>query len=144
MAHGVRLGLVGANVCRGAVRANPEPGRERMLDDAELARLLNHLAASADVEARVLEFLLATGGRRGEVLAMRWADVNGGTWWTVPADVSKNGKAVRRPLNQAARDVLAGLDKRSDLVFDVTPADSRAGGKPRGRRSGSPTSRSMT
>jgi integrase len=122
IAHGVRLGLVGANVCRGAVRANSEPGRERLLDDSELARLLNHLAASPALEARVVEFLLATGGRKGEVLAMRWGDINGGAWWTVPAAVSKSGKAVRRPLNQAARDVLARLDRRGDLVFDVRPS----------------------
>ncbi len=134
MAHGVRLGLVGANVCRGAVRANPEPGRERLLDDAELGALLNHLAGSEDLEARVLEFLLSTGGRKGEVLAMRWGDLNGlpgasepggltrWQWWTVPAAVSKSGKAVRRPLNAAARDVLARLERRhgDDLVFGVT------------------------
>jgi integrase len=122
VAHGVRLGLVGANVCRGAVRANPEPGRERILDDPELARLLNHLAASPALEARVVEFLLASGGRKGEVLAMRWSDLNGDVWWTVPAAVSKSGKAVRRPLNQAARDVLARLDRRGGLVFDVSPS----------------------
>jgi integrase len=122
VAHGVRLGLIGSNVCRGAVRANPEPGRERMLDDPELARLLNHLAASPALEARVVEFLLASGGRKGEVLAMRWGDLNGGAWWTVPADVSKSGKAVRRPLNQAARDVLARLERCGDLVFDVSPS----------------------
>ena len=121
MAHGFRLGLVGANVCRGAVRANPEPGRELMLDDAKLARLLNRLAASPDVEARAVEFLLASGGRRGEVLALRWGDLNGGSWWTVPAAVSKSGKPVRRPLNQAARDVLAKLSRHhvDDLVFGV-------------------------
>jgi integrase len=120
VAHGVRLGLVGANVCRGAVRANPEPGRERTLDDAELARLLKHLAASPALEARVVEFLLASGGRKGEVLAMRWSDLNGDAWWTVPAAVSKSGKAVRRPLNQAARDVLARIDRRGGLVFNVS------------------------
>ena len=121
MAHGVRLGLIGGNVCRGAVRANPEPGRELMLDDAELTRLLNRLAASPDIEARAIEFLLASGGRRGEVLALRWGDLNGGSWWTVPAAVSKSGKPVRRPLNQAARDVLAKLSRHhvDDLVFGV-------------------------
>ena len=93
-----------------------------MLDDPELARLLNHLAASPALEARVIEFLLASGGRKGEVLAMRWGDLNGGAWWTVPADVSKSGRMVRRPLNQAARDVLAELNRRSDLVFDVSPS----------------------
>jgi integrase len=122
VAYGVRLGLVGANVCRGAVRTNPEPGRERMLDDPELARLLNHLAASPALEARVVEFLLASGGRKGEVLALCWGDLNGDAWWTVPADVSKSGRVVRRPLNQAARDVLARLDRRGDLVFDLSPS----------------------
>ena len=122
VARGVRLGLVEANVCRGAVRANPEPGRERTLGDAELARLLKHLAASPALEAHVVEFLLASGGRKGEVLAMRWSDLNGDAWWTVPAAVSKSGKAVRRPLNEAARDVLAQLERRGELVFDVSPS----------------------
>jgi integrase len=128
MAHGVRLGLIGVNPCRGAVRVNPEPGRERLLDDVELGRLLSHLAGCADLEARVVEFLLSSAGRVGETLAMRWRDLTAdGRWWIVPAEVSKSGKIVRRPLNQAARDILGRVERghADDPVFGV--AASRLG-----------------
>jgi integrase len=123
MSRAKELRLIAANPCQD-VKRYKEHGRERLLDDAELGALLNHLAGSEDLEARVLEFLLATGGRKGEVLAMRWQDLNGGSWWTVPAEVSKSRKVVRRPLNAAARDVLARLNRRhgDDLVFGVTPS----------------------
>jgi integrase len=122
LSHAERLGLVQANVARG-VRRNKEHARETTLDDTQLTRLLAHLAASPDLEARVIEFLLATGGRRGEALALRWADLNG-SWWTVPASVSKSRKIVRRPLNQAAQTVLAKLERRNDEVFS-TVTESR-------------------
>ncbi len=122
MSRAKELRLIAANPCQG-VKRYKEHGRERLLDDAELGALLSYLAGSEDLEARVLNFLLSTGGRKGEVLAMRWGDLNGGAWWTVPADVSKSRKVVRRPLNAAARDVLAKLARShgDDLVFGVKP-----------------------
>ena len=62
-----------------------EPGRERLLTDDELGRLIRYLAASAAIEARVVELLLATGARRGEALGMKWTEVDG-AWWRVPAE----------------------------------------------------------
>jgi integrase len=116
LSHAERLGLVQANAARGVKRV-PEHGRERVLADVELARLIAHLAASDAPEARVVELLLATGARRGEALAMRWSDVNGGSWWTVPANISKTKKTQRKPLNAAAQEVLARVERDTDLVF---------------------------
>jgi integrase len=104
------------NCARGAVRANEEESRERELSDDELRRLLIYLDASPDQEARAVEMLLATGARRGEVLALRWLVISG-VWWTIPASVSKSKKKVKKPLNQAALDVLARIERRPGRVF---------------------------
>jgi Arm DNA-binding domain len=83
MTHAEQLGLLAANPCRGVRRA-AEHARERDLDDHEIGRLVAYLAASHAPEARVIELLLATGARKGEVLRLQWSDLNGGSWWTVP------------------------------------------------------------
>ena len=116
LTHAAKCGLVRTNVAKGAVERHREDGRERTLTDDEIKALISRLDASPDIEARLVEFLLATGCRKGEALAMRWSDA-GGSWWTVPAAVSKSRKAVRRPLNAAAVDVLAKVERRGDLVF---------------------------
>jgi integrase len=116
LSHAEALGLIAANPCRGVKRA-PEHARERDLDDAELARLVAYLAAAAAPEARVIELLLATGARRGEVLSMRWQDLNGGNWWTIQASVSKTKKAQRKPLNGAALATLSLVEKGTAEVF---------------------------
>jgi integrase len=111
------LRLVTVNVAKGAVVRHKEHHRERTLSDAELKALIDALAASEAVEARLLEFLLATGARTGEVLAMRWSDIDG-VWWTIPAAISKTGKAVKRPLNEAALAVVAKVERKGALVFE--------------------------
>jgi integrase len=104
------------NVARGAAKLNREEGRERELSDAELGRLLAYLDASPDEEARLVELLLATGARKGEALAMRWSDISG-SWWTIPASVSKSRRQVKKPLNAAALAVLARIERRPGRVF---------------------------
>ena len=106
------------NVCRG-IKRHAEPGRERELSDAELARLISYLEAPPALEARLLELALATGARRGELLSMRWEDVNG-AWWTIPAERSKSRKRQRKPLSAAALAVLGRLDRRADPFAGVT------------------------
>ncbi|PYQ53820.1 MAG: hypothetical protein DMF78_08120 [Acidobacteria bacterium] len=67
--------------------------------------------------------MLVTAQRRGEVLSMRWRDVDG-AWWTIPTEVAKNGRSHRVPLSPQA---LAILDQLS------SPAILR--GSARARRS---------
>lgn len=117
LTHAAKRGLVAGSVARGAVTAHKEEGRERTLSDAELTALIGHLAASMLVEARMTEFLLATGCRKGEALAMRWSDISG-NWWTVPAAHSKSAKTVRRPLNEAALEIIGKVARRGGLVFE--------------------------
>jgi integrase len=105
------------NVARG-IKAHAEPGRERELSEQELARLISRLDRDPALEARLVEFLLATAARRGEALAARWCDVDlSAGWWTKPAATTKGKRTHRIPLNAAARAVLAKLDQRGDELF---------------------------
>jgi integrase len=79
-------------------------GRDRVLADEEIRTLWEGLdGVEADprtkgrgvVTAAAFRLILLTGQRPGEVLSMRWRDVEDGEWWVVPAEVAKNGEAAR-------------------------------------------------
>jgi integrase len=70
-----------------------------------------------------IRFLALTGFRRGEVLGLRWAEVDIGRR-TATLTETKTGKSVR-PLSHTACDLLSKLPRKGDLIF---PA-SRGGGQ---------------
>jgi integrase len=104
------------NPCKGIER-NDEAKRKRYLTSAELERLLKALAEHDDRDAAdIFRFLLLTGSRRGEVLAMRWADVEAGVW-TKPGATTKRRTEHVVPLSGPARQLLAARERTSDYVF---------------------------
>ena len=66
-------------------------------------------SAGATAPGQFLLMLLLTGARRGELLALRWSDVDleAGVW-TKPAEVTKQRKSHRLPLNPQAVEMLRG------------------------------------
>jgi integrase len=93
------------------VERNQEFKRERYLSAAELARLSEALAKYSDPQAaNVVRLLLLTGARSGEVLAMRWKDLDlEDGIWTKPGSTTKQKTTHRVPLSAPARQVLAEL-----------------------------------
>jgi integrase len=86
-----------SNPCRDVERY-PERQRARRLTAEELPRFVAALDKLVDeggtqTMADLLRVLLSTGQRRGNVYAMRWADLDlkSGTW-TIPGEVFKNGQ----------------------------------------------------
>ncbi|MNF65289.1 Prophage CP4-57 integrase [compost metagenome] len=72
-----------------------------------------------DVTRPMLEFLILTASRSGEVRGTRWAevDLNAGIW-TVPAERMKAKQPQRVPLPDRAIEILqAQQGKHDDLVF---------------------------
>ena len=64
--------------------------------------------------------------RGGEVRAMRWAYIDLETrWWTIPAEIAKNGLAHRVPLSPAAYDLLQQLEAAASSPW-VFPSPRRA------------------
>ena len=106
------------NPCKG-IQRNIENKRKRYLDGDELARLTEALSAYPDKQVvNILRLLLLTGARRGEVTAMRWADVSekeernpDGTVvhkviWTKPASTTKQKQDHVVPLSAPAAQLL--------------------------------------
>lgn len=106
------------NPARGIER-NPEQKRERYLTGDELVRLTAALAEHRDEQAaNIIRMLLLTGARRGEVLAMRWADLDlTAGIWTKPGSTTKQKTVHRVPLSAPARQLLAGIPQSGDFVF---------------------------
>ncbi|SMC28469.1 Integrase [Andreprevotia lacus DSM 23236] len=72
-----------------------------------------------DVTRVMLEFLILTASRSGEVRGMTWAEVDFAVAiWTVPAERMKAGIQHRVPLSCQALDILRGQEGQHDeLVF---------------------------
>jgi integrase len=112
-----RWGMIDRNPCKG-VEKNPEHKRKRYLSGDELTALTAALAKHPDQDtANVFRLLLLTGARRGEVLAMRWADIdlnvrlNDGTW-TKPGSTTKQKTDHTVALSAPARQLLSEIRER--------------------------------
>jgi integrase len=111
---GIRWNMRTDNPCKG-VDKNTEYRRRRYLSADELGRLVRALAAYPDRQmADIVRLLLLTGARRGEVLAMRWADVDLTTGlWTKPASSTKQKQDHEVPLAGPAQQLLSEIRERS-------------------------------
>jgi integrase len=112
------------------VERNVEEKRKRYLSGDELARLLKALAEYPNQKlANIFRLLLLSGARRGEVRAMKWADVDleKGVW-TKPASTTKQKSDHVVPLSAPARQLLSEIyaaqrGARSEWVFPSTRGD---------------------
>ncbi|MGC2413235.1 MAG: site-specific integrase [Stellaceae bacterium] len=92
------------------VKGNREDHHERFLSGEELDRLMMVLERRRDhrpdsVDAITLAAL--TGSRRGEILSMRWADVDlEGAVWVKPPELTKQRRPHRLTLSPQAVEVL--------------------------------------
>jgi integrase len=105
-----RWGMRDDNPAKG-IEKNTEHQRRRYLKSEELAALTKALAAHSDRQtANVIRLLLLTGARRGEVLSMRWADIDlSAGLWSKPASSTKQNKPHEVPLSAPARQLLAEI-----------------------------------
>ncbi len=116
------LGFTGANPCRG-VKPFKEESRDRFLQPAELPKFFAALKAEPNETVRDY-FLLAlfTGARRGNVRAMRWADIDlDQCQWRIVGKEAKAGKVLFIPLGPPAMAILRrrreAADKDAEFVL---------------------------
>ena len=86
------------------------------------------LAKRDGIGALALQFLILTATRSGEVLGMRWSEVDlTAKLWTIPAARMKGGKEHRVPLSDAALAVLAKAPRERDNAFVFIGAEKQNG-----------------
>jgi integrase len=98
----------------------PDQRRERRLRPGELDRLLEAARCCRNkLIAPVIRFALATGMRRGEILAMRWTDLNR-EQRSLLIPETKNGQSRTILLTSAALEVLKDRSDDNGPVFPIT------------------------
>lgn len=101
-----RIGYTGANPAAGVTKFHEEQ-RDRFLSGDDLKCFFEALAQEPILYQDFFNIALLTGARRGNVQAMRWADVNlDSGLWRIPGNVSKNGQVILVPLIPAVVDIL--------------------------------------
>lgn len=119
--------LVESSPCDGLSMPAPARQRDRVLTADEIRRFWKHLAGESVSVASQFRLRLLTGQRGGEVLTMRWADIDlQSAWWTIPAEFSKNKLPHRVPLPRPAVSLLVAQQeaaKGSAWVFPGPDAD---------------------
>lgn len=92
-------------------------GRTRRTTEDELTSL--RLACSHPLLWQIITVAIETGMRRGEIVNMRWADIE----WeagTLYIPVTKNGHPRTIPLTGMALEVLSSLPRTDECVFPMT------------------------
>ena len=119
LSHAKSDGLIEHNVALG-VKAPVSNERTRTITDDEIRAVWS----ASNVEGVRPELLAAvkvqllTGARAGEVLSMRWADINeAARCWIIPGAVAKNGRECLVPLSPQAWALIAAQSRDSALVF---------------------------
>lgn len=72
--HAVRWQLIARNPCDGVTSPRPTRREMRVIDEAGVRRLLE--AAEGTGHEALINLAISTGARQGELLALRWSDVD--------------------------------------------------------------------
>ena len=132
MHYAIARGHVETNPARG-IRRNPRTPRTRFLSREEIDRLLGVLdrqtRKSGREQADIVRLLLLTGCRRGEIMRLRWSEVDGDR--LLLADTKTGPRTV--PLNSRARRILERQPRRGSAFVFPSPRDPS---RPRGPQLG--------
>ena len=94
-------------------------GHHPALPYQDVAVFVGRLRESDSLAALALELCILTAARSGEILGMRWSEINlDERVWTLPPDRMKAGREHRVPLSERAVAILRQLAIRTgDFVF---------------------------
>jgi integrase len=109
-----------ANPVRQITLPEAQRPRERRLAEDEGNRLTSAATASAWYLHPLISLAIETGMRRGELLSIRWKDIDLSTR-TIRVLKTKNGYPRTVPLTPGAIHTLSVIAKTEDRVFPVTP-----------------------
>ncbi len=92
--------------------------RERVLTDAELATVLPQARKTPYPFGAIVELLILTGQRRGEIGALRWEWIDEeAKTISLPSTITKNRRAHTFPYGELASAVLTNIPRLNEYVF---------------------------
>ncbi|MEA2897867.1 MAG: hypothetical protein QOJ84_3482, partial [Bradyrhizobium sp.] len=101
-------------------------GHHAAMSYEDLAAFVAKLRKREATSALALELCILTAARSGEILGMRWSEIDlDQKIWTVPADRMKAGREHRVPLSSRAATILRQLEKlkAGEFVFSGQARD---------------------
>jgi integrase len=118
--------IVTASPVAGIRAPTREVARDRVLEPDELAALWRASEALQWPFGPIVQLLAVTAARKGEVVYMRWHDLDlGRRLWVVPKERNKASRRHEIPLSDLALEIIAGLPHIGDgLVFPSRKAGS--------------------
>ncbi len=123
-----------ANPVIGVKKPTKETTRDRVLTDDEIRRIWEACSTQNAYVCAWFRLRLVTAQRGGELLQMRWQDIDPKShFWTIPAEFVKNAHGHRVYLNETARKVLEDVPRDDDAVW-VFPKSRMGDYKHVGRR----------
>ncbi len=110
-------------VRHGYLVASPVPplrystvSRSRILSDEELSAVWKRAGEVGYPFGTMVQLLILTGQRRGEIAALRRSWVSADTI-TFPASITKNKREHRIPIGKRTREILEGIPGEADMYF---------------------------
>jgi integrase len=126
--------IVPFNPVAGLPKPAKEKSRERVLSEDEIRRLWTACETQSPRVSAWFRLRLATAQRGGELLQMRWKDIDEAShFWTIPGESVKNENGHRVFLNDKARELIASVPRREGATW-VFPLDVMGDYKHVGRR----------
>ncbi len=97
-----------------------KPGvRDRVLDDQELTTVLATASRFPHPFGPIIQLLILTGQRRGEITALKWDWIDG-TTITLPSTLTKNGREHTFPIGAGALAVLERIPRFNEYLFPAS------------------------
>ncbi len=119
----VRRQFMAHNPLEALKRPHRTSPRERVLEDEELKTLLGYCRSVDDRFTQIIEFLIYTGQRKGEIANLEWQEVDGNRL-ILPASKTKNKREHTVPLGGHALKLLHRIDGGERFVFGM-PSDDK-------------------
>ena len=106
------------------IKKSAQKSRERVLAEDELCRVWKRAGEIGYPYGTIVQLLILTGQRLGEIAELRWEWIHEGTV-TFPGEITKNARVSRIPLGVMARRIVEGTPRHSLLLFPARGRPNR-------------------
>lgn len=124
----VSRGIINQSPSHGLTPPAPKVSRNRVLSDHELITVWNEAQNTPYPFGAIVQLLILTGQRRGEVTNMSWSQIdNQNRIWTLPPGLTKNKREHNLPLSEPVTEIIESLPHLSKkLVFPALGSDDNS------------------